>query len=218
MDGTVRSKVALASAAELRKAVENAMEARLGHDFSRVRVHADRKASESAQAINARAYATGHDIVFAAGAFAPQTHAGQKLLAHELAHVVQQSSVVGLGKPGLHSLGMGVAGESAEREADRVAAGGSFAAQALSGPMIQRQMEDAPPANNQGEQGLEGTEKMGGDCTSGCAALESMRNSVKHLCKLAGEQDKRCLEARKKLGVAEGRIIGMGCKCALPIV
>lgn len=211
-------EVLRASGRPLDAGVCAAMEARLGHDFSQVRVHTDGRASESAQAINARAYTTGHDIVFAAGAFAPQTDAGQKLLAHELVHVVQQSSVARLGRPGLHSLGMSAAGESAEREADRMAAHGSLAPQTLGGPMIQRQMDGAPPAGNPGEQGLEGTEKLSGDCTGGCAALESMRNSVKHLCELAGEKDRRCIEGRKKLGVAEGRIIGMGCKCAMPIV
>lgn len=67
------------------------MEARLGHDFGRVRIHADAGAAQAARAIDARAYATGHDIVFAAGQFAPETVAGQGLLAHELTHVVQQS-------------------------------------------------------------------------------------------------------------------------------
>ena len=67
------------------------MEPRLGHDFSRVRVHYDDAARQSAQAVNAHAYTVGHDIVFAAGRFAPGTQDGQRLLAHELTHVVQQS-------------------------------------------------------------------------------------------------------------------------------
>jgi hypothetical protein len=63
---------------------------RFGHDFSRVRVHSGPSADESAQAVNAHAYTVGHDIVFAAGRFAPATRAGRHLLAHELTHVVQQ--------------------------------------------------------------------------------------------------------------------------------
>lgn len=199
-------------------ATRNLMESRFGYNFSQVRVHADAKAAESARAINARAYATGHNIVFAAGEFAPHTGAGEKLLAHELAHVVQQSSAAGFGAPGLDSLDIGPAGGNAESKADRMAAGGSFAARGRIGSLIQRQMEGAPPAMNLPEQGLEGAEKLGGDCTTGCAALESMRNSVKHLCELAGERDRRCIEGRKKLAAAEGKIIGMGCKCAMPIV
>ncbi len=66
------------------------MEPRFGYDFSAVRVHADGKAAESARAMNARAYTVGSNIVFSAGAFAPGTEAGQRLLSHELAHVVQQ--------------------------------------------------------------------------------------------------------------------------------
>jgi len=67
------------------------MEPRFGHDFSRVRVHADSKATESAKAVNSLAYTVGQNVVFGEGQYAPGTSAGQKLLAHELAHVVQQS-------------------------------------------------------------------------------------------------------------------------------
>jgi hypothetical protein len=67
------------------------MEPRFGHDFSRVRVHTGAAAEESAWAVNANAYTVGHNIVFNAGQFAPGTHEGQRLLAHELTHVVQQS-------------------------------------------------------------------------------------------------------------------------------
>jgi hypothetical protein len=66
------------------------MEARFGHDFSRVRVHADARASQSAREVNAVAYTVGQNIAFDTGAYAPSTLRGQRLLAHELAHVVQQ--------------------------------------------------------------------------------------------------------------------------------
>jgi hypothetical protein len=66
------------------------MEPRFGHDFSRVRVHADAQASESAQAVHALAYTVGQDVVFRSGQYQPQT-AGRHLLAHELVHVVQQT-------------------------------------------------------------------------------------------------------------------------------
>jgi hypothetical protein len=66
-------------------------EARFGHDFSRVRIHSGAAAEESARQVNASAYTVGHNIVFGAGQFAPGTEAGRRLLAHELAHVVQQS-------------------------------------------------------------------------------------------------------------------------------
>lgn len=66
-------------------------ESRLGHDFSRVRVHHDTRASSVANALQARAFTVGQDIAFGAGEYAPETAAGQSLLAHELTHVVQQS-------------------------------------------------------------------------------------------------------------------------------
>jgi hypothetical protein len=66
------------------------MEPRFGCDFSHVRVHADERAAKSARALHARAYSVGHDLVFAAGQYAPENAGGKVLLAHELAHVVQQ--------------------------------------------------------------------------------------------------------------------------------
>lgn len=68
------------------------MESRFGHDFGRVRIHADSAAAASAQAVHAHAYTLGRDIVFGAGQYAPSTGTGQRLLAHELAHVVQQQA------------------------------------------------------------------------------------------------------------------------------
>lgn len=73
------------------------MEPRFGHDFSKVRVHTDARAAESARAIGARAYTVGSNMVFGEGEYGPGTQAGQRLLGHELAHVVQQGGVHGLG-------------------------------------------------------------------------------------------------------------------------
>lgn len=70
------------------------MEAHFQQDFSAVRIHADEAGADSARDLNAHAYAVGNDIVFGAREFAPATRAGRRLLAHELAHVVQQG-----GKP-----------------------------------------------------------------------------------------------------------------------
>lgn len=73
-------------------ATRSFFEPRFGHDFHQVRVHKDGGAAESAQAINARAFTTGKDVFFAAGEYAPESTKGRQLLAHELAHVVQQNS------------------------------------------------------------------------------------------------------------------------------
>jgi hypothetical protein len=72
----------------LDQATRDFFELRFGREFSRVRVHAD---GEAADAMRARAFTVGHDIVFGAGEYAPGTAEGKRLLAHELAHVVQQS-------------------------------------------------------------------------------------------------------------------------------
>ena len=66
------------------------MEPRFGHDFSHVRVHSGQAAEESARQMNARAYTLGQNIVFGADQYAPTTAPGRRLLAHELAHSVQQ--------------------------------------------------------------------------------------------------------------------------------
>jgi Domain of unknown function (DUF4157) len=66
------------------------MEGFFGHDFSAVRVHADAAAAASARSLWAHAYTFGDDVVFGAGRYAPGTASGRRLLAHELAHVVQQ--------------------------------------------------------------------------------------------------------------------------------
>ena len=73
----------------LDSAIRQDMEPRFGHDFSRVRVHSGAAAEQSAQELSAEAYAVGHDIVLGTGSFTPSDAAGRRLIAHELAHVVQ---------------------------------------------------------------------------------------------------------------------------------
>lgn len=92
-------------------------------DFSHVRVHADETAARSAQAVSAQAYTVGRHIVFGPGRFTPETPSGQHLLAHELAHTLQQGATAAI-PPRLR---MGKAGSSHEAQAD------AMAAQALSG-------------------------------------------------------------------------------------
>jgi len=70
--------------------IRSFMEPRFGHDFSQVRIHTDAQAAETAQAVRARAFTLGRDIVFGIGQYTPSTAEGKRLLAHELTHVVQQ--------------------------------------------------------------------------------------------------------------------------------
>lgn len=82
--------------APLEPATRQFMESRFGHDFGSVRIHADAQAAASAQSVGARAYTVGEDLVFNRGQYEPATPAGRHLLAHELAHVVQQGGGNGL--------------------------------------------------------------------------------------------------------------------------
>jgi hypothetical protein len=68
------------------------MEPRFGRDFSQVRIHSGNRAADLARSINARAFTVGRDVVFGEGQYTPASRSGKFLLAHELTHVVQQTS------------------------------------------------------------------------------------------------------------------------------
>lgn len=92
------------------------MESRFGHSFGSVRVHTDAEAGRSALALDASAYAFGSHIAFAPGFYQPQTVGGRTLLAHELAHTLQQGSA----EPASQSR-LSQPHDAAEREADQAA-------------------------------------------------------------------------------------------------
>ncbi|HST57093.1 MAG TPA: DUF4157 domain-containing protein [Longimicrobium sp.] len=109
------------------------MEPRFRHSFADVRVHADSTAAESARAVGAHAYAVGPHVVFGAGRYAPGSAEGRRLIAHELAHVVQQRGSASASiQPKLE---VGAADHPAEREADLAAraVAGDAAVPALAG-------------------------------------------------------------------------------------
>lgn len=140
------------------------MEQAFSTDFGGVRIHTGGDASSAADALEARAVTTGSDILFGAGEFAPGTTHGDHLLAHELAHVVQQSQglarqpIDGGPADGLETAARSTADRvssraspSAEREADGAAGvaatGGSVAGLSRQPRSIARQPKDAgaPP-------------------------------------------------------------------------
>lgn len=82
----------LGSGRPLDPGIRDFMELRFGHDFAGVRIHTDHAAAATAHSVNALAYTVGHDVVFGAGQYAPDTTQGRHVLAHELTHVIQQSS------------------------------------------------------------------------------------------------------------------------------
>ena len=95
------------------------MEERFGHDFGAVRIHTDSTAARSAARLGAEAYTVGSHVVFGHGRFSPGTSAGQRLLAHELVHVVQQADGPGSALPA--SLPESEPHEASEHEADQAA-------------------------------------------------------------------------------------------------
>jgi Domain of unknown function (DUF4157) len=90
-DGAHRSMVQ-------RRSVAPAPAAEGRYDFGGVRVHADAQAAESARVMNADAFTVGQDVFFGAGQYSPHSASGQNLLAHELAHVVQQTGQAASGE------------------------------------------------------------------------------------------------------------------------
>jgi hypothetical protein len=96
------------------------MEPRFGRDFSRIRVHTDGRAADSARAIHASAFTSGCNIVFGADRYKPKTSIGKGLLAHELTHVVQQGSLDTLSTPKPE---IEPPDSASEREADQAATG-----------------------------------------------------------------------------------------------
>ncbi len=111
-------EVLRSSGRPLDAAARGFMEPRFGHNFSKVRVHTEALAAASAESVQAHAYTVGHDIVFGSGQYAPGTMPGNRLLAHELTHVLQQGSSA----PAWQSqLKVSPAHDAAETEADRTA-------------------------------------------------------------------------------------------------
>lgn len=127
-------------------------ESRFSHDFGKVRVHRDAAAAESAKAVNALAYTVGDHVVFSKDRYSPSSGEGRDLLAHELAHVVQQrSNTRGQGETRV------VESKPAEMEADQAASSvraGRKAAiapvPATNGKVLQKQppKQEQKPAQN----------------------------------------------------------------------
>jgi hypothetical protein len=124
--GSVRSGIAPAIVQEVLRSPGQPLDAqtraffepRFGHDFSKVRLHADARAAESARAVDAIAYTVGRNMVFGTGRYQPATRAGRELLAHELTHVVQQA-----GATESPTLRIGNSSDHLEKEAEAVAVG-----------------------------------------------------------------------------------------------
>jgi hypothetical protein len=133
-------------------ATRGSMEASFGQSFSDVRVHTDEKASRSAESVGANAYTVGSDIVFKSGQFNTASTTGQRTLAHELTHVVQQRSgpVDGSDAPG--GIRLSNPSDRFEQAADETAgqvvanrsvAGASSSASSTDAAATQRELDEA---------------------------------------------------------------------------
>jgi hypothetical protein len=154
------------------------MEPRFGHDPGRVRVHRDSRAAESAQAVNALAYAVGQDVVFGHNKYAPATPGGLRPIAHELTHTIQQ-------EPSCSPIAPVVAGprDPLEREAE-------LGAEAILGPNppltnprsapvnLARQADDLGAAPNS----LASSSGLTGDANESQLAVNSGARTASHGC------------------------------------
>lgn len=104
------------SGASLDRGVQEKFAPQLGDSLSDVKIHADSTADALARSVSARAFATGSDVYFAQGEYKPGTQDGDKLLAHELTHVVQQR-----GAPTSGPMTVSQPGDAMESQADAVA-------------------------------------------------------------------------------------------------
>jgi hypothetical protein len=138
--------------ARLAAASQPAGERRLGHDFGAVRLHHDDTAEATSSALGARAWTLGDHVAFGHGEYRPGHDGYRRLLAHELAHVLQQTDV---GQPS--SMSIAPPGDAFEREADRIAAAAMSAAEPPSrhlpvsaGPAtVRRALQTDPPVSVQ---------------------------------------------------------------------
>jgi len=155
------------------------MEPRFGHDFTKVRVHTDAKAAESARAVNASAYTVGQDVVFGAKQYAPGTNKGRQLLAHELTHTLQQRSAV-LRAP--QALKTSQPGDTSELEAERaeraIAQNGGFVSSVSTPEALARQNGPDAGAADAGPDGTSPAPPVAGPVSPAAPAAAPVVRSV----------------------------------------
>jgi hypothetical protein len=107
----------LGSGAPIEDQTRQHFSSNFGHDFSQVRIHHDGEANQLSKAVNARAFTTGQDIFFSEGMYNPHSSDGQKLLAHELTHTVQQARGSVAGTPTAGGVSISDPSDAFEQEA-----------------------------------------------------------------------------------------------------
>ena len=137
--------------------VRDEMQARLGHDFSDVKVHTDSQAHESARSVNAHAYTVGSSVVFQRDKYDPSSTEGKTMLVHELTHVVQQRSGPVDGTSAGGGIKISDPSDRFEREAsanaDRVMSADVTPSLAVGSSAAAVQREEAPEEDEETAQG-----------------------------------------------------------------
>ncbi len=183
-------------------ATRASMEPRFGHDFGLVRVHADARAAESARAVDAVAYTVGRNVVFGEGRYAPGTSGGQRLIAHELTHVVQQRGRA-VSSGGIYLARSDAPEEAeAERVADDAVLGRTVPAapRLRAGVHVQRQQAEKPAeaeerAEEERRAGEERRKLIKITATVLAESSESQINDVRHVyinAYTTGGEEKAC--------------------------
>ncbi|MBB5470984.1 hypothetical protein HDG32_007138 [Paraburkholderia sp. CI2] len=201
----------------LDSATRETMEPRFGYDFSQVRVHADDRAADSARSVGANAYTAGSHIVFASGQPSPGSAAGDRLMAHELTHVVQQSQgpVAGVAAgDGLSVSSPGDAYEAAARRHSAAITGtGDFHGDESghrsvpaftpdrSAIRIQRSDTDLSAATSGA---VAGANIAGGVASLGSAVFAAI--GLHYASRQADAADKQAAEAQKQTGIAQANL------------
>lgn len=157
----------------LDESTRSSMESRFGQDFSDVRIHTDAQASASAEAVGANAYTVGSEIAFRSGHFDASSPTGQRTLAHELSHVVQQRSGPVDGTEAAGGIRLSDPSDRFERAADTTADQvmsshaepvGAGAASAAGGTSVQLEESDegdAAPVQREATGGEQEEDEMG---------------------------------------------------------
>jgi Domain of unknown function (DUF4157) len=130
----------------LDRKTREAMERGFVRDFSKVRVQANSEAADAANALDAQAFTVGDRIVFASGRYAPDSPAGKKLLAHELAHVSQQESSSQAGDRAVSAPGDEFE-TAADSAAKTVTAGGRASTKTGGRPPLIQRAPNTPPGS-----------------------------------------------------------------------
>ena len=181
----------LGSGSPLDAATRAFFEPRLGVDFSHVRVLTDSRAAESARAVNAVAYTVGRDVVFGTSQYAPTSPDGRKLLAHELAHVVQQGRGVQRAAKNLRGA---VPSAPVEQDADDISKQVShvipfFTRSIEVAPTIARQVDAGVPDVEEGNRGMqvECVKRLGGCANTRPAGIPTPEEIASYNAQCRGE-------------------------------